>query len=176
MALLGGAGAAWLGRAVGMVSSALALGPALLAGVAVVMIEPKFRRVHVGVCVLAGMLAVLTFSFVGPVEKWQAGQLGADRLDVLAVQSVALRTCFEKGLSVQGYEDVPESIREEARRQVAAMSPRQRRALVQQRYAPALNATSAEQSSSASLAMWALAAGALAATPAGVWSLLRRSD
>lgn len=176
LAIFGGVCAAWLCRVLDVSSPALALGPALLAGAAVVIVEPHFGRLHVGLCVLAGMAAVLTFSFVGPVEQWQAGELEQQRVDVLAVQSVALRMCFEKHLSVQGYEDVPEPIREQARRRVAAMSLRERRELVRQRFAPALNSTSGDWRSSASLAVWAIAAGALAVTPAGVWSLLRRSD
>jgi hypothetical protein len=85
--------------------------------------------------------------------------------------------CYERRLQgVQDYEDVPEPVRVEARRRVADMSRRERRALVDERFGKVINAAPSGEDEGLAMAGWALAAGILAATPLSIWSLLRRSE
>lgn len=172
--LAGGMVAAGLARAMGLATAALALVPALFAGAVLLLWRPDVRRVHVASAVLAGMLAVGGFVWVGPVARWRAEDIGEQRLDLLTLEIVALQLAGQSGLAVRGYENVPPDIRETARQRVAGMSLQARRDLVVEHFGPTLNR--ARRHESQTPLVWALAAGAVAATPLGLWTLLRRGE
>ncbi|NBB95776.1 MAG: hypothetical protein GVY16_08550 [Planctomycetes bacterium] len=177
VAAAGGASAAWFGRAGGGGTGAIILVPALLSGLAMVAWRLEPRRLHVAVLLLCGVVAAVAFGRVGPAASWEASQMDDTSLDALVLESVALRICFNRGVQgVQGYKDVPGAIRKEARRQVAAMSRQQRRALVDERFGVVINARPDASDGRLALAGWALAAGVLAATPLGILAMLRRSE
>jgi hypothetical protein len=168
---------AWVTGGLEITSGAPVLIPALLAGLVMLAFRPEVRRAHVGVLVLCGLIAAGTYAWTDPAGGWQAEDLPDERLDAMTLESVALRTCFDRQvMGVEGYEDVPEEIRAEARREVAEMSRRQREALVNERFGEVMNTEPADETRGASMAAWALAAGALAATPLMILTLLRRSE